>query len=70
MTLKLEATVEKLELDPGDTLVVQLQGVMPSEVMLAMREALEQRFPGVQIVVTDPSVELTIVKSSEVESGD
>jgi hypothetical protein len=62
VTLNVKGTVEKLELSPGDKLVVKLDISATSEVLEAIKGQLEERFPDNEILVIDRGVGLTVVK--------
>lgn len=58
----LVSEVRKLSLAPGDALVLKLGKSPSAEALAAIKDNLEPRFPGNQILVCDSDVDLSVVK--------
>ena len=64
-----EVKVEAVRVLPGDTLIVQCERRVPSDVLRRLREQMKDRIPGVEIIVLEAGVKVagTVQQRFEVE---
>jgi hypothetical protein len=64
--LTIKGDVEVLRLQPGDTLVLTVDGVLNTEQTKRLVEALEAKFPGRSCVVLDNRVSMQVARGNPI----
>lgn len=61
--------IAKLQLAPGDVLVVKIDRMVPSEVLDRLQSHVAVKVPdGVKVLVIDPAITLSVLTRAEIEA--
>jgi hypothetical protein len=64
-----DAEIGKLDLAPGDILVVKVDRMIPSETADRIAAHVKPKLPdGVQVLVIDPAIELSVLTRAEIDA--
>jgi hypothetical protein len=65
--MDLEYQIARLQLRPGDVLVLKIAQYLPMEAMKRIKDDLDRLVPGIPAMVLDPNVDLSVLTREEIE---